>query len=235
MKEKTRILIVDDDPTLSELLSMKLTKDGFDVIATGAGVEALRLAYQHHPDAIILDIMMPGMDGLEVCRRLREMTDAVIIFATAKNQTDDIIQGLRVGGDDYVTKPYDYKELAARLVASLRRRGLQAPPTLLRAAGEMLWLADPSRRLVFIDEGETVQLTPREFELFEYLVRNQGRVMSVESILFNVWGPEYSDERHLVKQFIYRLRSKLEPDPSQPKNILTVPGSGYVFEFSTSD
>ncbi|HHH83675.1 MAG TPA: response regulator transcription factor [Chloroflexi bacterium] len=233
--QETRVLVVEDDAMIRQLLSMKLSKDGFQVFAAESGPEALRLAYKHHPAAIILDIMMPGMDGFEVCRRLREMTDAVIIFVTAKGRTEDVITGLQTGADDYLTKPYDYRELAARLVAALRRREADRPSPLLRAAGEFLWLADPARRLVFLDDGTTVQLTPREFAILQFLVRNQGQVMSPDAILAHVWGPEYIGDRHLVKQYIYRLRKKLEPDPSKPRNILTIPSAGYLFEASLGE
>ena len=229
MPEKTRVLVVDDDPRIVDILILSLEKDGFEVFGAPSGPAALKLAYEVHPDAIILDIMMPGMDGFEVCRRLRDMTDAVIIFVTARGQTEDIIQGLQVGGDDYIIKPYAYQVLLARLTACLRRRVSDKPFPVMKASGEVLYMTDPTRRHVFVDE-RIVQLTQKEFEIFSYMVKNQGRVLSADAILANIWGPEYSGEWHLVKQFIYRLRRKLEKDPSNPNHIITVHGAGYVFE-----
>ena len=233
MPNKTRVLIVDDDTRILDLLQLSLQKDGFEVLAASSGPVALKQAYKAHPDAIILDIMMPGMDGFEVCRRLRDMTDAVILFVTARGQTEDIVRGLQVGGDDYIIKPYAYQVLLARLTACLRRRASDKPFPVLKASGEVLWLTDPSRRQVVVNE-RIVQLTPKEFEIFRYLVKNEGRVLSPDAILANVWGPEYTGEWHLVKQFIYRLRRKLEPDPTNPQHLLTVRGTGYVFETGTS-
>ena len=229
MPGKTRILVVDDDTRILDLLQLSFQKDGFEVFTVTSGRRALKLAYQEHPDAIILDVMMPGMDGFDVCRRLRDMTDAAILFVTARGLIEDIVHGLQVGGDDYIIKPYAYQELRARLTACLRRRTTEKPAPVLGVSGEVLWLTDPSRREVFIN-GRIVQLTPKEFELFRYLAKNQGKVLSADAILANVWGSEYAGERSLVKQFIYRLRRKLEPDPSEPRYIYTLHGSGYVFE-----
>lgn len=231
---KPRLLIIDDELKSLEILALRLRQDGFEVETAGSGQEGLRLAYQTQPDGVILDRIMPGVDGLEVCRRLRSMTDVVIVFITVKASPDDIVQGLQAGADDYVVKPYNYKELCARLEACLRRRGdaHKLPPVRL-ANGEALLLADPSRRLVFLNGERSVQLTPKEFELLEFLVRNRGRVMSAQAILVNVWGPGYEGEEALVKQFIYRLRSKLELDPSNPEYIVTIRGSGYALEEDT--
>jgi DNA-binding response OmpR family regulator len=229
---KTKVLIVDDDTRILDILRLSLEKDGFEVFASTSGPAALKLAYKAHPDAIILDIMMPGMDGFEVCRRLRDMTDAAILFVTARGQAEDIVKGLQVGGDDYIIKPYAYQVLLARLTACLRRRASDKPFPVLKASGEVLWITDPSRRQIFVDD-RVIQLTPKEFDIFRYMVKNQGRVLSTDAILANVWGPEYTGEWHLVKQFIYRLRKKLEPDPSTPCHIVTVHGTGYVFESET--
>lgn len=228
-KRDIRVLVIDDDVTLANLLCMLLEKDGYQATVTNSGEEGLRVAGQLNPDAVILDIMMPGMSGYEVCRKLRQMTDAVIIFVSVKGSTADIILGLQMGGDDYVTKPYTYVELANRLQACLRRRGTTKLPSVLKAAKNLMLVTDPDRRLVFVDNQET-QLTPTEFEVLKYLMKHQGKVLSPDAILANAWGPEYVGAHELVKQFIYRLRSKLEPDPSNPSYILTVRGSGYVFE-----
>jgi DNA-binding response OmpR family regulator len=208
---------------------MLLEKDGFEALCATGGAEGLRLAQQERPDGIILDIMMPGMHGYEVCRRLRQITDAVIVFVSVKGTTADIVRGLHLGGDDYVVKPYTYEELSSRLLACLRRRKAGSLPPIYKASREVMLVTDPDRRLVFINNHET-QLTPTEFQVLKYLLKNQGKVLSTDAILANAWGPEYIGERELVKQFIYRLRAKLEQDPSTPKYIQTVRGAGYVFE-----
>jgi two-component system, OmpR family, response regulator RegX3 len=229
MPLKTRVLVIDDDVTLANLLCMLLEKEGFEARSAANGQEGLRLARKHRPDAIILDIMMPGMHGYEVCRRLRKITDAVIVFVSVKGTTEDIVRGLHLGADDYVRKPYTYQELSSRVLACMRRRDLGNLPTVYRASQDLILITDPDRRLIFINNNET-QLTPTEFEILKYLMKNQGKVLSSDAILTNAWGPEYIGERELVKQFIYRLRSKLEPNPKDPRYILTVRGSGYVFE-----
>jgi two-component system KDP operon response regulator KdpE len=230
---RPRILIIDDDVMLSNLLGMLLDSDGFEVASAGSGQAGLKLAEEFGPDAIILDIRMPGMDGFEVCRRLREIMDPVIVFASVKGKPEDIVRGLQVGGDDYVVKPYTYQELSSRLMACLRRRRAGMPPSVMEATGEVMLVADHERRLVFIGDGE-VQLTPTEFDVLRYLMKNEGRVLSMDAILANAWGPEYVGDHSLVKQFVYRLRNKLEPEPSEPHYIVTVRGSGYVFEGSSS-
>jgi DNA-binding response OmpR family regulator len=233
VSDRVRVLIIDDELKTLELLAMRLTDDGYLVEKAATGEQGLRMAYTFHPDVIILDIIMPGMDGLQVCKQLRVMTDAVILFVTVRSRTEDVVRGLREGADDYIIKPYKYQELRARIVACLRRRKETKLPPLRLAQGEAILTTDPSRRLIFLNDGRSVQLTPTEFELLEYLIKNQGRVLSADAILANVWGPGYSGEHQLVKQFIYRLRSKLEPDPSDPEYILTVRGSGYTFEEDT--
>lgn len=229
MAKKTRVLVIDDDVTLANLLCMLLEKDGFEALSAANGQEGIRLARKHEPEAIILDIMMPGMHGYEVCRRLRKITDAVIVFVSVKGATEDIVRGLHMGGDDYVVKPYTFEELSSRLMACMRRRAKGALPPVYKASQDLMLVTDPDRRLVFINNEET-QLTPTEFEILKYLMKNQGKVLSSDAILANAWGPEYIGERELVKQFIYRLRTKLEPNPRDPQYILTVRGSGYVFE-----
>jgi DNA-binding response OmpR family regulator len=229
MASKVRVLVIDDDVTLGNLLCMLLEKDGFEALCATGGAEGLRLAQQERPDGIILDIMMPGMHGYEVCRRLRQITDAVIVFVSVKGTTADIVRGLHLGGDDYVVKPYTYEELSSRLMACLRRQKAGSLPPVYRASREVMLVTDPDRRLVFINNHET-QLTPTEFQVLKFLLKNQGKVLSTDAILANAWGPEYIGERELVKQFIYRLRAKLEQDPSTPKYIQTVRGAGYVFE-----
>ncbi|OGO09186.1 MAG: hypothetical protein A2Z66_06360 [Chloroflexi bacterium RBG_13_66_10] len=228
MPSRPRVLVVEDDlPTLN-LLDLSLQRDGYEVERAISGPVALRLAYNAHPDAVILDVMMPGMNGLEVCRRMRQMTEACILILSAKGQSADIIAGLQAGADDYVVKPFVYAELRARLEARLRRRA-PTPEVEADGSGKMLWLTDPPRHLVFI-HGSTIQLTPKEYDVLQYMARHAGDVLSADAILANVWGPEFVGDHHLLKQFIYRLRAKIEPNPRRPTYLLTVRGSGYVLE-----
>ncbi|NIM92151.1 MAG: response regulator [Anaerolineales bacterium] len=230
---KPRILVIDDEIKVLKILSTRLRMDGFDVFTASTDMAGMRLAYEMHPDVIVLDIIMPGVDGFEVCQRLRTLTDAIIILVSGRRYTEDIVHGLRVGADDYMVKPYNYKELVARMRAFLRRRANAPIPPFRLTHGEALLVADASRRLIFINDGRSVYLTPKEYDLLVYLVKNQGKVLSADALLANVWGPEYRGEHHLVKQFIYRLRNKIEQDPSNPEFIVTIRGSGYTFEEDT--
>ena len=223
------ILVIDDDVDILRMLKLALTRNGFDVIMAASGLDGLRRAYETHPDAIILDVMMPMHDGFEICRRLREMTEVPIIFLTAKGTVDDIVRGLALGADDYVTKPFNEKELVSRLVACLRRAANkdETPDILVFTQGT--FVLDRSRRHAVVN-GEIVHLTPTEYEVLDYLVRHAGKVLSRDAILARVWGPEYLGETELVKQFIYRLRQKIETEPRKPRFIHTVPSAGYFFE-----
>jgi DNA-binding response OmpR family regulator len=225
---RPRVLVVEDDlPTLN-LLDLWLQKDGYEVEKATSGPVALRVAYDAHPEAIVLDVMMPGMDGLEVCRRIRHMTEAPILILSARGKSTDIIAGLEAGADDYIVKPFVYAELRARLEARLRRRP-PAPEAESNDGRRALWLTDPPRHLVFVNQC-AVQLTPKEFDVLQYMARYLGKVVAPDAILANVWGPEFVGERHLLKQYIYRLRAKVEPNSRRPKYLLTVRGSGYVLE-----
>lgn len=226
-----RVLVVDDDLTFLNLMCFALEKDGYKTSKASSGSHALEVLRQEKPDAILLDIMMPDMDGFELCKRIAPRSDAVILFVSALGQTEDIIQGFQVGGDDYIVKPFDFIELLERLKACLRRKEqLQDPDIPLPTVdAQPNWRIDTNRRRVLIN-GCYVQLTAREFHVLHYLYKNQGRIMSINAILSNVWGPEYIGDRSLVKQFIYRLRNKLETNPSEPRFLLTVHGSGYLFE-----
>lgn len=227
------ILVIDDDVDILRMLKLALTGNSFDVTMAASGLDGLRRAYEIHPDAIILDVMMPMHDGFEICRRLREMTEVPIIFLTARGTVDDIVRGLALGADDYVTKPFNEKELISRLVASLRRAANkdETPDILVFTQGA--FVLDRSRRHAVVG-GEIVHLTPTEFEVLDYLVRHASKVLSRDAILARVWGPEYLGETELVKQFIYRLRQKIETDPRKPRFIHTVPSTGYFFEAADS-
>ena len=226
MSDRTLVLVIDDDVGSSEILALHLEKDGFEALTATSGTEGLRLAYERQPDAVILDIRMPGMDGREVCARLRDITDAVILLFTVINDSQEAIRGLELGADDYITKPVDYAELAARLKACLRRRARIVPATSPTGSP---WKVDEAKRVVAIEDRQ-VQLTPREFEVFKLFMQHPDQVLSVDEILAQAWGPEYVGDVDLVKQFVYRLRKKLEEDPSRPRHLLTVRGSGYSFE-----
>ena len=223
------ILVIDDDVDILRMLQLALTRNGFDVTLAASGLDGLRRAYETHPDAIILDVMMPMHDGFEICRRLREMTEVPIIFLTAKGTVDDIVRGLALGADDYVTKPFNEKELVSRLAACLRRAANkdETPDILVFTQGT--FVLDRSRRHAVVN-GEIVHLTPTEYEVLDYLVRHVGKVLSRDAILARVWGSEYLGETELVKQFIYRLRQKIETEPRKPRFIHTVPSTGYFFE-----
>jgi len=227
-----RVLIIDDEVESLGLLGMHLAKDGYEVLTATSGAEGLKLAFAHQPDAVILDIRLPGMDGLEVCGRLRDISDAAILIFTVVADAEHIVRGLQLGADDYISKPVAYKELAARLEACLRRRVRQGGIIPAPGPAGIVWKVDESRREVEIG-GRRSQLTPKEFEVFKLLMQNPDHVMAADEILKTVWGAEYLGDMELVKQFIYRLRAKLEVNPSEPRYFVTVRGSGYAFEPDT--
>ncbi len=229
MSRKLSLLVVDDQPEMLEMLKILLTSAGFEVIIAVDGPSALRSAYQHIPDAILLDVMMPGMDGFEVCRRMRDLTEVPIIFVTAKANIEDIVAGFAAGADDYLVKPFHQVELLTRLTAALRRsveRNGEKEQVIFPSPFIML---DCDRHELEVGSRK-VYLTPNEFRILRLLVRHAGRVLSTDAILSQVWGPEYIGEPDLVKQYIYRLRQKIEPDPDHPRYIRTVRGEGYYFE-----
>ncbi|HET90740.1 MAG TPA: response regulator transcription factor [Chloroflexi bacterium] len=229
MRRRFRVLVVDDQPDVLALLQAMLNAEGFDVVVSRDALSGLRAAYQEHPDAILLDIMMPDMDGFEACRRLREMTDVPIIFVTAKGTIEDIVKGLSLGADDYVVKPFERSELVSRLAACLRRAGERA-----NEGSDYLFPTDSvvldCDRHELVIGNRTVYLTPKEFEVLRLLIRHTGKVLSTDAILTRVWGPDWIGEPDLVKQYIYRLRQKIEPDPSSPHYLHTVRGGGYYFD-----
>ncbi len=229
MARKLRVLVLDDQIEMLEMLKIILTAAGFEVIPALDGPSGLRSAYQHHPDAILLDIMMPGMDGFEVCRRMRDFTEVPIIFVTAKANIEDIVAGFAAGADDYLVKPFHQAELVTRLTAALRRsveRNEEMEQVIFPSPSIML---DCDRHELEVSNRK-VYLTPNEFKILRLLIRHAGRVLSTDAILSQVWGPEYVGEPDLVKQYIYRLRQKIEPDPDEPRYIRTVRGEGYYFE-----
>jgi two-component system KDP operon response regulator KdpE len=221
-----KILIVDDDMTLIGLLSQSLAKAGYKVLSATNGIDALQMLYKNKVDLVILDVMMPRMDGWETCSRIREISDVPIIMLTAKDEEADTLKGFQSGADDYVTKPFSFAELTARVKAILQRA--RKPPTdkqrQVYVFDELVVDADHSQVTV---GGKPVSLTPTEFQLLLTLAENAGRILSHQQLLSHVWGPEYVGETGYVKRYIWYLRQKIEEDPSNPQYILTERGFGY--------
>jgi DNA-binding response OmpR family regulator len=226
MKEK--ILVIDDDSGLLTLLRLGLEREGFSVIAANSGKEGLRQAYEARPDVIILDIMMPEMDGWLTCQRLRNMCDTPIIMLTAKTDRVDVLKGLSLGADDYLTKPCSFDELKARIRTVLRRT---------RAGSHDDWrdvyddgsLCIDLREGTITRRGEVVSLTPTESRLLLYLVSQKGRIVPHRELLTSVWGPEYAEEVGYLSVYVRYLRRKIEDDPANPRYIRTRWGMGYYF------
>ncbi len=225
---KVQILVVDDEPRYVWAIRLNLESRGYEVLTAGDGQTALEIAAVESPDLVILDIRLPRLDGFEVCRRLREFSTVPIIMLTALAEDADKVAGLDVGADDYVTKPFSAEELLARVRAALRRveytEGVVASPTV--QAGDLL--VDLGRQRVFAGDRE-LNLTAIEYRLLAELAKNAGRVLVPDYLLERVWGPGYEGEVHLVRQVIHRLRSKIEPDPKNPRYVETRHGIGYVF------
>ncbi len=222
-----KILLVDDDPTLLDLLSDHVRKVGYEVFRAANGNEGLSKFGEHSPDLVVLDVMMPGMDGWSVCEQIRETSSVPIILLTAKNEEIDKLRGFRLGVDDYVTKPFSFAELAARIGAVLSRAQQAITPQKEVVSGELTINFD--KRQVFRD-GVPIDLTPTEYRLLRLLAQHANRVVPLEKILVEVWGPEYATETEHVKHYIWSLRKKIELDPGNPQHILTVRGFGYRFE-----
>lgn len=222
-----RILVVDDSPDLTTLLADVLEREGYDVAVAHNAREGLQRAHEFQPDLVLLDIIMPGMDGWDMLARLRDFSKVPVIMLTAIGDTEYKVRGLDIGADDYVTKPFDIEELEARMRALLRRTE-QAPseaqPVLSFDEGRLI--IDPASYKV-ISQGEEVALTPLEHKLLLYLARNAGRVMTDAQILHDVWGPGYENSPTNVKVYIRRLRKKIEAEPSRPRYLLTRWGLGY--------
>lgn len=222
-----KILIVDDEETTVQLLTVLLEQKGFEVIKAYRAEDGLRKAYRLHPDLVLLDIMMPGMDGMEFCRRLRELSDVPIIFLTALTDRRDVVKGLEMGADDYIVKPYDTDELVARIRAHLRRAPSNRVVEELVFGGGELRINLLNREVIV--NGEPRHLTPKEFDLLSVLARNAGRVLTRRELVREAWGAEYDDAVDSLKLYIHYLRKKIERDPLNPEYILTSRGVGYRF------
>jgi len=227
-RESHRILVVDDEPRMIRFIRMNLELEGYVVSEAGDGVRALQQVRDTLPDLIILDVMMPELDGFETLRALREFSSVPVLMLTARGEEDDRVRGLELGADDYVTKPFSPRELVSRVKAVLRRT--EAPAPLQKAATEVddHLQINFDRREVFV-EGKLVKLRPTEFRLLYHLVSNAGWVVPHDQLLAKVWGYEYRDETHYLRLYINYLRQKLEKDPAHPKYILTERGVGYRF------
>jgi len=227
--KKTTILTADDDPQLLRLMTRNLQLEGYDVLGASDGELALELIESNPPDLVLLDVMMPKMDGFTVCYRVREFSSVPIIIVTARGQDQDKVRGLDLGADDYLTKPFSVDELLARVRAVLRRSQFTARENAqgLRAStatGDLT--IDYSQHLVIL-AGREVPLTPNEYRILAYLAQNVGHVVTQDLLLEHVWGSEYLGESHMLQVNINRLRHKLEVDPTQPRYILTKVGIGY--------
>ena len=221
---KTKILLVDDDQTLLHLLGQYMTEANYQVFKAANGPAGLRVAFNERPDLVLLDVMLPGMDGWEVCARLRELSDVPIIMVTAKTTEADKLRGFRLGVDDYVTKPFSFAELVARIQAVLARSGAAGDKeTGYLVHGDIVLNMEKFQASI---EGRTLDLTPTEFRLLEALVRRKGSVASEQDLIHEVWGAARNDPA-LVRRYILMLRKKLEKNPSEPIWVLTVRGFGY--------
>jgi two-component system KDP operon response regulator KdpE len=223
-----RILIVDDEKRMVRFIRLNLEHDGFQVISAYNGKEALDQVRNALPDLILLDVMMPDIDGFQVLEKIREFSSVPVIMLTAKGEEDDRVRGLELGADDYVTKPFSPRELVSRVRAVMRRiSSLEGSTASIIHVDDNLKL-DFSRREVWL-KGKLIQLRPTEYRLLYHLVQNAGWVLTHEQILTKVWGYEYRDEPHYVRLYVNYLRKKIEDDPSSPKYILTERGIGYRF------
>ena len=234
MTERQRVLVADDDPLIQRLVRTHLDRAGFRVLTAGDGEEALDVAVTEQPDLIVLDLMLPKLDGFEVCKRIREFSLVPVVMLTARGEQVDQLRGFEAGADDYLTKPFAPPELLARIRAVLRRAQQNSPtsaPAVVRC-GELT--IDFLRRRVLVRD-ELVKLTPTEFQLLQQLALNAGKVLSHTELLTQVWGPEYRDDRDYLWAYVRHLRRKLEPDPERPRHILSEPGYGYVLDCPSAE
>lgn len=223
-----KILVIDDDTILSELVSYILKAEGFTPIVANDGEEGISKFQKEKPDLVVLDVTMPKMDGFEVCQRIRRISDTPIIMLTAQGNEDHMVQGLDMGADDYVIKPFLLKPLMARVRANLRRAGAgPVAPDKINYADDYLRVDLENRRVTV--KGETVKLTPTEFKLLATLVKNKGRILEFRQLLEQVWGFEYIDDVDYLRVYIWHLRRKIEPDPKNPIYLLNELNIGYFF------
>lgn len=223
-----RVLVVDDEPRLIHFIRLNLEHDGFEVIEATSGSQALTAMRDRLPDLILLDVMMPDLDGFETLQLIREISTVPVIMLTAKGEEEDRVRGLELGADDYIAKPFSPREMVSRVKAVLRRTESPSAPVHERIQVDDRLTIDFDRREIFVD-GKLVQLRPTEFKLLYHLVKNAGWVVPHDQLLAKVWGYEYREETHYLRLYINYLRQKLELDPSNPRYILTERGVGYRF------
>jgi two-component system KDP operon response regulator KdpE len=230
MNDRPRILVVDDEPQLTRVLRTGLSSRGYDVRAAADGLTALDTFNDWHPDLVITDLGMPNMNGLELCRRLRAISQVPIIVLSAKGEEQTKVEALDTGADDFVTKPFGIDELLARVRASLRRAAaplsIEVTPTVIEAGDFRLDLQ--SRKLTVL--GREVHLTPKEFDLLTYFIQHPGKVLTHRTLLLAVWGGNYIEQNEYLRVFVGNLRKKVEPDAATPRYILTEPWIGYRFD-----
>jgi len=232
METSKKILIVDDDEALVRLIDQVLTQKGYEVLKASSGQEGLRLLFDRRPDLVLLDVVMPRMDGWQTLARIRDVSDIPVLILTGKRRVEeDIVHGLDCGADDYLLKPVGNRELVARVKAALRRAELSSSAEARREItySDGFLTVDVAERKVVVN-GERIKLTPREFRLFALLVENAGRILTHKQALEKVWGWEYIDDLDYVRIYISHLRQKIEPDPVLPRYIITEPGVGYYFQ-----
>jgi two-component system KDP operon response regulator KdpE len=228
VEEKKLILVVDDEPRMVRFVRMNLELEGYQVSTASSGLEAIDKVRQEIPNLVILDIMMPEMDGYETLESIRRVSSVPVIMLTVKAEEEDKVRGLELGADDYVTKPFSPRELMSRVKAALRRTEMPSPVQKTLTVIDEDLAADFQRREVLV-RGERVKLRPTEYRLLYHLVNNAGWVMTHETLLSKVWGYEYRDDTQLLRLYITYLRQKIEPDPSHPKYIFNERGVGYRF------
>ncbi|MDP3879688.1 MAG: response regulator transcription factor [Dehalococcoidales bacterium] len=227
-----KVLVIDDDTTFLRLVDQILTRQGYEVFKVGDGQEGLRLLFDERPDIVLLDVVMHGMTGWQICQRIREVTDIPIIMLTGQHKAEgDIVRGLDYGADEYLFKPVGNRELVARVRAALRRVDLPSVNGMKQGVtyNDDILNVDIAARKVMV-QGERVKLTPREFRLFALLVQKAGHILTHRELLENVWGWEYINDLDYVRIYISHLRQKIEPTPALPRYILTEPGVGYYFQ-----
>lgn len=223
----TELLLIDDDESLTELLGSYLEKQGYSVRVARNGREGMRALFNHHPDLVLLDVTMPLRDGWDILGRIREVSDIPVIMLTARDDEPDILRGFSLGADDYVTKPFSFAQLGARIKAVLARAGHQENHQNVLQQGSMR--VDLRTRQVFRDQTQ-IRLTPTEFRLLVALMRHAGEVISPHELVQDAWGPQYAGEVGHVRRYIWHLRQKVEPDPENPRFIHNERGFGYRFQ-----
>jgi two-component system response regulator RegX3 len=225
----TRILVVEDEESFSDALGYMLRREGFEVAMAATGPDGIEEFDRAGADLVLLDLMLPGLSGLEVCRQLRQRSEVPVIMLTAKDAEVDKVVGLEIGADDYVTKPFSARELVARIRAVMRRRGNEPDELVSSVLESGPVRMDVDRHVVSVN-SDTVPMPLKEFELLEFLLRNAGRVLTRGQLIDRIWGSDYVGDTKTLDVHVKRLRAKVEPSPSAPRHLLTVRGLGYKFE-----